>query len=133
MLRLTYLPANEAWTFTFGDTLLAMHGESMFHSDVSAAIHAAARRGLDVRSDFSVVAARFGVGDVVHGEPTTRTRDLFAWKGVVTDVATDPSDDAVTYTIRRDDGSILTVEAGTVEWALTRPETAVPFPRRARR
>jgi len=63
MLRLTYLPANQRWAFTFGDVPLALYGHGLFYEQVTDAIFAASSLGLDVRSDFSVSAREHvGVG-----------------------------------------------------------------------
>ena len=47
MLRLSYLPVNQAWVFTFGKSLIDVDGQWIFN-DRAAAVAAAERCGLNV-------------------------------------------------------------------------------------
>lgn len=47
-MRLIYLTANAAWTFTYGDQLLRMGGASRFFSSRADAVAAARDCGLNV-------------------------------------------------------------------------------------
>jgi hypothetical protein len=48
LTRLRYLPPNQAWMFTFGDTPLQLDGENMVYEDRREAVRAARRKGLAV-------------------------------------------------------------------------------------
>ena len=54
-LRLQYLPANQAYAFTFGDSLVDIDGRYLFAS-LQQARDAARSKHLHVRGDGSVVA-----------------------------------------------------------------------------
>ena len=60
MLRLTYLPANVAYVFTFGDAVLHLGDGPLFHDSRADAVDAAARCDLTVRPDGTVVASDVG-------------------------------------------------------------------------
>lgn len=55
-MRLTYLPANQAWAFVMGDIIVSIDGHSIFTNMVEA-INAANRAGLTVRPDGWVLAS----------------------------------------------------------------------------
>lgn len=57
MTRLIYLPANGAWTFLFGDALLALDGWPHFYPTKNDAIAAARSMGLVIGKGGAFVAA----------------------------------------------------------------------------
>jgi hypothetical protein len=60
MLSLRYFPANAAWAFTFGESMVRLEDEDMFFAQRARAIHAADRKGLQVD--------RSGIVSVARGE-----------------------------------------------------------------
>ena len=64
MMTLTYLPANQAFAFLFGDALLRMEGEPMFYQTRPEAVAAAERHHLTVWAA-GELAIYSGDGDAV--------------------------------------------------------------------
>ena len=54
MLQLEYLPANAAWSFTFGDALLQMGDYPRFFGTREEAVAAANSQGLEVANNGTV-------------------------------------------------------------------------------
>jgi hypothetical protein len=61
-LRLSFLPANQAYTFRFGDSLLRLEGEPQYYATRAAAVAAAKRAALRVD--------RYGNVTLTHEAPT---------------------------------------------------------------
>jgi hypothetical protein len=47
-VKLQFLPANQAWAFTFGDTLIRLGNYEMFYANRASAVTAARHHGLTV-------------------------------------------------------------------------------------
>lgn len=55
LVRLAYLPANQAWTFLLGDSLVRLDGEVLLFTSRRLAVSAATAKGLNVTEDGEVI------------------------------------------------------------------------------